>query len=134
MYPLLKGLLKEGLVKSGRDEARGVAKNYVLTKKGAKELNEVRQMIAGVGRKELVMSRLFSELLPGQVFVPMMVRRYRDGTEVFRQKASELPESERTPLLKELRLAMESQLAWIDRQLDASTPAAVMRSKVKPQV
>ena len=122
MYPLLKGLLKEGLLKVSAPGSRGASKTYALTSKGRRELNKTRRLIAGAGRKEPVMGRLFSDLLPGSVYVPVMVRRLRDGADVFKQKVGEVPEEERTPLLRELRLVLESQLDWIDSQLALLSP------------
>jgi DNA-binding PadR family transcriptional regulator len=123
LYPLLKSLLKEGLVKLSGGSGRGVSKTYSLTPRGRRKLDEARRMIAGVGRKEPAMGRLFAELLPGTVFVPMLLRRVRDGADVFKQKVAELPEEERTPLLRELRLALGTQLEWIDSELTKVGPA-----------
>jgi DNA-binding PadR family transcriptional regulator len=120
MYPLLKGLLKEGLVKVTTSKGRGGIKTYALTPKGRRELEETRRLIAGAGKKEPVMARLFSELLPGSVFVPMMVRRFRDGAEALRLKASEIPVEERDLLLRELRFVLASQIDWIDSQLSSA--------------
>jgi DNA-binding PadR family transcriptional regulator len=131
MYPLLKGLLKEGLVRVAPSEGKGGSRAYVLTAKGTTELEETRRLIAGAGRKEPVMARLFSELLPGSVFVPMMVRRFRDTVEVLRQKAAEIPPEEREPLLSELRFVLASQIDWIDSQL-ASTRAGRTKPKRQP--
>jgi len=117
MYPLLKGLLKEGLVKVARSSGRGGSKIYSLTSGGEAELERIRQQFAGAGKREPVMVRLFSDLLPGSVYVPMVVRRYRDAAEVLRQKVSEVPQPERTALLQEFRLFLESQIGWIDSQL-----------------
>ena len=132
MYPLLKGLLKEGLVKSVGGRRKGAVKAYALTPQGLQEIERVRAMIAGAGRREPVMARLFSDLLPGGVFVPMMVRRFRDGEENLRKKFTEVPESERGRLLREFRLALESQIAWIDSQLSpASTTSPRPRAAKK---
>lgn len=122
MYPLLKSLLKEGLVKISGG-SRGVSKVYALSPKGKRNLDDARRMIAGVGRKEPVMGRLFAELLPGSVFIHMMVRRWRDGVEVFRLKVAEVPEEERVPLLEELRVVLKSQLDWIDSQIPPAVPS-----------
>jgi len=131
MYPLLKGLLKEGLVKIATSKGKGESKTYVLTPKGSKELEETRRLIAGAGRKEAVMVRLLSELLPGSVFVPLVVRRFREGVEVLKQKATEIPVDEREPLLRELRFLLASQIDWIDSQLSPSGPR---RTKAKRQL
>jgi len=121
MYPLLKSLTREGLVKVSGRGGKGVSKTYVLTSKGRRELEAVRKLVSGAGRREPVMSRLFSDLLPGSVFVPLMIRRIRDGAEVLKLKASEIPPGERIPILRELRTVLEPQIEWIDSQL---TPEA----------
>ena len=117
MYPLLKSLVKEGLAKVTKESGRGVSKTYALTPKGKQNLDEARQIIAGAGKKEPVMSRLFAELLPGEIFIPMIVRRFRDGADVFREKVDEIPKEARIPILREFRLVLGSQLEWIDSQL-----------------
>jgi len=127
VYPLLKSLEREGLigaVGTGRGRRRGASRAYSLTRKGRKRLDEVAKMIAGAGRKEAVMGRLLADLLPADVFVQMMVRRFREGGEAFRQKLAEIPQAERTRLLQELRLVFASQLDWVDSQL-ASLPKSV---------
>jgi len=120
MYPLLKSLLKERMVRVVGQTGRGVSKIYALSSKGRHELEEARRLIAGAGRKEPVMGRLFSDLLPASVFVPVMVRRIRDGAEVLKEKVAEVPGDERASLLKELRAVLGSQLDWVDSQLALS--------------
>jgi DNA-binding PadR family transcriptional regulator len=129
MYPLLKSLHREGLVKAESGRGRGAAKNYSLTTKGRRELEQIRGMMAGAGRKDQVMGRLFSELLPGEVFVPMILRRYRESADTLRQKFSEVPAAERETLLHEFRFLLESQIAWADSQL--GPPVAQVHSRAK---
>ena len=123
MYPLLKSLEREGLVQpvrgKGRITKRGESKTYRLTTKGSRELEQVGRLIEGAGRKEAVVGRLFSDLLPGDVFVAVTLRRLRYGTQHLRQKFAEVPYSERGPLLQELRLVAASLLDWIDSALAA---------------
>ncbi len=117
MYPLLKGLQREGLIASkGRGRSR---KTYVLTSKGDQELSEARKQIAGMGRKDTVMGRLFSDLLPGDVFMAMMIRRFRDSSGFIREKVGQIPAKKRAPILRELRQVLASQVDWIDRELDS---------------
>jgi len=115
MYPLLKGLEKEGLIAS-KERGRS-RRSYVLTRKGEQELAEIRSQIGGMGRKDAVMARLFSDLLPSEIFMPMIVRRIRESTEFIMQKVSETPTETRVRILRELRSILESQLAWVDREL-----------------
>jgi DNA-binding PadR family transcriptional regulator len=117
MYPLLKGLQREGLVRGEKGEGRGSSKTYSLTTRGVREIEQIKGMMAGAGRKDMVMGRLFSELLPGALFVPMILRRYREGSEVLKQKFSEVPPDEKEALLSEFKLHIDSQMAWVDSQL-----------------
>ncbi len=117
IYPLLRELEDEGKIKEAGGAGRARTKAYTLTPKGKRDLEEIRRAVATVGRKESVMMRLFSDLLPGTVFAAMIVNRYREGADVFRQKVSEIPQPERNLLLKELRRLLEGHLEWIDSQL-----------------
>ena len=125
MYPLLKNLVSEGMAKASGGGGKGAAKTYTLTPKGGRELEKMRQVIAGSGRRMEVMGRLFSDLVPGRVFVPMIVNRYREGSEVFRQKVGEIPQPDRDLILRDLRLILESQTQWIDSQLAFSKKKTV---------
>ena len=117
MYPLLKSLVSEGLARSSGSGDRPGTKTYTLTQRGKRDLAEMRRHLSGMGRKEPVMGRLFADLLPGSIYVPMVVRRYRDGSNTFREKVEEIPQPERDDMLKELKLFMEGQIQWIDSQL-----------------
>jgi DNA-binding PadR family transcriptional regulator len=134
VYPLLRGLVEDGFVRSSGDDGRASRKAYSLTSRGERELQEIKRTMAAAGRKERVLTRLFSDLLPGSVLVPMIVGRFREGTEVFRQKVMEIPQPDRDSLLKEFRLLMETQLQWIDSQLErrvqASRPPARSRGRL----
>jgi hypothetical protein len=116
MYPTLKGLVSDGLVKVARGATAG-RKEYVMTTEGHRALREMREKIAGLGRKERVITRLFSDILPPPVFVPLVLNRYREGAQQLREKMSEIPLPERVVYLKELKLFMETQVGWVDSQL-----------------
>ena len=116
MYPTLKGLVSDGFVRVARGSLSG-RKEYVMTAEGLRTLKEMRERIAGLGRKERVIARLFSDILPPPVFVPLVLNRYREGAQQLREKMSEIPLPERVVYLKELRLFMETQIGWVDSQL-----------------
>ena len=116
MYPTLKGLVSDGYARVARGTISG-GKEYVMTAEGRKALREMRERIAGLGRKEKVVAQLFSDILPPPVFVPLVLNRYREGAQQLREKLSELPLPEREAYLKELRLFMEIQIRWVDSQL-----------------
>jgi DNA-binding PadR family transcriptional regulator len=122
MYPLLKNMVTEGLAKHSGERGKGSTKQYLLTPKGRRELDQMRHLMAGKGRRVEVMGKLFSDLVPGKVFVPMMINRYREGAEVIRQKFGEIPEPERDLTLRELRLVLEAQIRWIDSEIGQTVP------------
>ncbi len=117
MYPTLKGLVSDGLVRVAPGNMISGAKAYMMTAEGHRTLREMRERIAGLGRKERVIARLFSDILPPTVFVPLVLNRYREGAQQLREKLSEIPLPERVAYLKELRLFMETQIGWVDSQL-----------------
>lgn len=121
IYPMLKGLVSDGLSKTAEQGAPG--KSYAISPKGRKELEEMRARLSNMGRRERVLSRLFSDILSPTVMVPAMVGRYRDGNELFRKMISQLPRPEREYHLREVKLFLESQVQWIDSQLE-ETPLA----------
>lgn len=117
VYPLLKGLVREGLARTGGSKGRTGSRTYVLTPRGKRDLEEIRKTISGMGRKDRVLMNLISEILPGRTYIRMMLNRYREGIETFKEKVGEVSEDERDLALMELRLLVESQIQWIDSQL-----------------
>jgi DNA-binding PadR family transcriptional regulator len=124
MYPLLKGLVSAGLARAVPAKKGSGTKAYHITSRGRKDLDEMREGLASTGRKERVLVRLFSDLLPASEFVPTMINRYKEGFELFRRKIPEIPQMEREAHLKDLRLLTESQVQWIDSQLEGLRPQA----------
>jgi len=128
MYPLLASLVDEGLASPKSSGAKG-RKIYALTAKGRKELGNLQRVISGMGRKEGVMARLFADILPPDVFVSMVIRRFREGSSTFRQKVDALPEPERSEVLKDYRLLLEAQANWVDMKLGEGASALSMGRK-----
>ena len=127
MYPLLKGLATDGLAKAVSEKRGPAHKTYLITQAGERELNEMRANLTGIGRKERVVGRLLSDLLPASTFVPMMITRYKEGMEFFRHKFSEIPQPDRDTYLKELELVSESQAYWARSQLKGKKVGARKR-------
>ncbi len=121
MYPLLRSLVQEG-ISSVKEGPKLAEKTYRITPKGRRSLEEMRRHFSEMGRREPVMARLFSDLVPDQAYVTMVVRRQRDGAVVLRGKMAGVKEPERTAYLKELKLHTEAQLDWINAELAAGRP------------
>lgn len=116
MYPLLKSLTREGLLKPVRGKDGG-GKAYAITPKGRRALENMRRTITGFGRKEGVMGRLISDLLPADMFVNFVLMRIREGNTVFREKVAELKTTERLTVLKEYVSLLEDQKRWAEVEL-----------------
>lgn len=119
IYPLMKSLVSDGLAKVSHETKGSKTKAYQITNKGHRELDKMRGIMTGMGGRERILGRLFSDLIPASSFVPTMVTRFREGMELFRKKISEIPEPEKDLYMKDLRLHLDSQIQWIDSQLSA---------------
>ncbi len=117
VYPLLKGLVAGGLAKKTGPLGNAGSRKYMLTAKGRQELIETQRTIASKGNMEKALMALFTDVLPGKVYIEMTLRRYKRGAEVFKQKVAEVSKSDREMALKELRVFFEAQMRWIDSQL-----------------
>ena len=125
VYPLLRSLLKDGLLERVGSPEDGVTVKYSVTKKGRQELEEMQRTLASAGRRERVMVRLFADLLPAEAWAAAFVNRGREIFDVFREKVSQIPQPEREAMLKEARMMLESNIAWVDSQLRPKKRIAV---------
>ncbi len=119
IYPLLKSLVREKLV-AQNDKASGTSRvSYAITKSGSEELESMREHMGSLGRKERVVLRLVSDLIPRETLVQVLLARAREGSEFMRSKIGELPEPQRTAALKELVTISENLLDWARSDLTA---------------
>jgi len=117
VYPLLRSLVKEGLLdKSGPE---GSTVKYAVTKRGRQELEEMQRSLASAGKRERVMIRLFADLLPADVWAGAFVNRGREIFDVFQEKISQIPSPKREATLREARSMLEGNIAWVDSQLQS---------------
>lgn len=120
MYPLLRTLLKEGLLERSKKSDRGPVE-YRATRKGRQELEEMRRTLASAGKRERVMVRLFADLLPAEVWAAAFVNRSREVFDIFQEKILEIPHQQRERTLREARMVLEANMSWVESQLKAKT-------------
>ena len=118
IYPLLKSLAREKMVTSSGKKSKTSRVTYTITESARREIKSMYAGMATFGRKERVMMRLVSDLMPNSALVPILLNRAREGSEFLRSRISELPEPERVPAMKELRSITENQLDWIKSVLE----------------
>jgi len=117
VYPLLRSLVKEGLLERVGTEATSTTVKYSVTKKGRQELEEMQRMLASAGKRERVMIRLFADLLPAEVWASAFVNRGREIFDVFQEKISQIPQPQRNAMLREARMMLDGNISWVDSQL-----------------
>jgi DNA-binding PadR family transcriptional regulator len=117
VYPLLRSLVKEGLLEKAGPDQTGATVRYSVSKKGMQELEEMQRTLASAGKRERVMIRLFADLLPPEVWVSAFVNRGRDIFDVFQEKIIEIPQPQRDAALKEAKMMLETNMAWVESEL-----------------
>ena len=117
VYPLLRSLVKEGLLEKLSSADAGTVVKYSVTKKGKQELEEMQRTLASAGKRERVMVRLFADLLPADVRASAFVNRGREIFDVFQGKISQIPQPQREATLREARIMLEGNIDWVDSQL-----------------
>lgn len=121
IYPLLKTLVREKLVTPSQKTPRAsrtTRVSYTITPAAKRELEAMHAGMASFGRKERLIMRLVSDLMPNITFVPVLLHRARDSAEFLRTAIAELPEPERTSALRELGSLAENQLDWVRSSLE----------------
>ena len=131
IYPLLKSLAKENLVQATDKLTKTSRVSYTITPLGTAELDAMRAEMASFGRKERVIMRLASDLMPGQTLVPILLNRARDSSEFIRSKIAELPDPDRTAALRELSTITENQWDWVRSKLEPQRPAKTLRKPIR---
>jgi DNA-binding PadR family transcriptional regulator len=117
VYPLLRSLVKEGLLERVGPEDAGATVKYSVTDKGRQELEEMQRTLVSAGKRERVMIRLFADLLPAEVWATAFIHRGREIFDVFQEKISQIPASQRETTLKEAKMMLETNISWVDSQL-----------------
>jgi DNA-binding PadR family transcriptional regulator len=117
VYPLLRSLVKEGLLEKSGSAEDGATVRYSVTKKGKQELEEMQRTLASAGKKERVMIRLFADLLPPEAWASAFMNRGREIFDVFQEKISQIPQPQRDVMLKEVRSMFDANISWVDSQL-----------------
>jgi DNA-binding PadR family transcriptional regulator len=117
VYPLLRSLVKEGLLEKAGDVDVGTTVKYSVTKKGKQELEEMQRTLASAGKRERVMIRLFADLLPADVWASAFVNRGREIFDIFQERITQIPHPQREEMLREARMMLDANISWIDSQL-----------------
>ncbi|HEX2614708.1 MAG TPA: PadR family transcriptional regulator [Nitrososphaera sp.] len=121
-YPILKKLLKEGMIKvdsSAREDTRRV---YHITPKGLGELRAAKQTLANYGERWQALRGLIAELIDADHMEKFIVEgskgHFQFTQDIFNKNMKNIPSPELEYILKEYTLNLERQLGWARQVLD----------------
>jgi len=133
LYPILKKLVSEGLIKAEPEpSAEATRRVYQITPKGVESLAHAKEMFANFQQRFGSLRRLFIDLIDPEnlatFFVDGSNRQFQMAQEMLESKQDEISPADLEYILKEYTLNLERQMNWANRMSNRS------RSKVAPTV
>ena len=130
LYPILKKLVSEGLIRSDMVTTQEPTRRvYQITPKGIEELKKSKEIFTSFQHRWGFLRKLFIELTePEQLanfFVEGSNRQFQFAQEMLESKAGKIQESEIEYMLKEYALNLERQLNWTNRMIAQLKPTFV---------
>jgi DNA-binding PadR family transcriptional regulator len=130
LYPILKKLVSEGLIKADPSSAEEPTRRvYHITPKGTDELAKSKEVFASFQHRWGFLRKLFIELIDPEhladFFVDGSNRQFQLAQEMLESKADKLPDSEVEYILKEYALSLERQLNWTNRMVSQLKPGMI---------
>lgn len=141
LYPILKKLVSEGLIKGEEEPSEEATRRvYHITPKGVESLAHAKEMFTNFQQRFGSLRRLFIELIDPENLVTFFVdgsnRQFQIAQEMLESKYDKIPPSDLEYILREYSLTLERQINWTNRMLNRSKPkpAPIIRPRtVKPQ-
>jgi len=141
LYPILKKLVSEGLIKADPEPSDEATRRvYHITPKGVESLAHAKEMFTNFQQRFSSLRRLFIELIDPEnlatFFVDGSNRQFQMAQEMLESKQNKIPQTDLEYILKEYTLNLERQMNWANRMLNRSRPnlTPTTRTKtVKPQ-
>ena len=137
LYPILKKLVSEGLIKAEPEpSAEATRRVYQITPKGVESLAHAKEMFANFQQRFGSLRRLFIDLIDPEnlatFFVDGSNRQFQMAQEMLESKQDKIPLSDLEYILKEYKLNLERQMNWADRMLNRSKPRLAPTARQKP--
>src|SRR5881296_44273 len=133
LYPILKKLVSEGLIKAEPEPSDEATRRvYHITPKGVESLGHAKEMFTNFQQRFGSLRRLFIELIDPEnlatFFVDGSNRQFQMAQEMLESKQNKISPADLEYILKEYTLNLERQMNWASRMSNRS------RSKVGPTV
>src|SRR5437899_1586167 len=129
LYPILKKLVSEGLIKADPEPSEEATRRvYRITPKGVESLAHAKEMFTNFQQRFGSLRRLFIELIDPEnlatFFVDGSNRQFQMAQEMLESKQNKISPADLEYILKEYTLNLERQMNWAVRMSNRS------RSKV----
>ena len=124
VYPTLKKLVKDGLIKtsSKSKSSESSQRVYEVTPEGSKCLKEGKDMLGNAGKRWSAMRGIFVELMDPSHLSAFLVEgskaNFQMSREIIDSKISKLSSNEAEFALKEYSLYLDRQLRWTKAKLE----------------
>ncbi len=136
LYPILKKLVSEGLIKAEAESSGEATRRvYQITPEGVESLAHAKEMFANFQQRFGSLRRLFIELIDPEnlatFFVEGSNRQFQMAQEMLESKSEKMSQGDLEYILKEYLLNLERQINWANRMLNQtkSKPAPTLRAK-----
>ena len=129
LYPILKKLVSEGLIKADPEPSNEATRRvYQITPKGVESLAHAKEMFANFQQRFSSLRRLFIELIDPEnlatFFVDGSNRQFQMAQEMLESKQNKISPADLDYILKEYTLNLEKQMTWANRMLNRSKSKA----------
>src|SRR5438445_9193742 len=133
LYPILKKLVSEGLIKAEPEPSDEATRRvYHITPKGVESLGHAKEMFTNFQQRFGSLRRLFIELIDPEnlatFFVDGSNRQFQMAQEMLESKQNKISQADLEYILKEYTLNLERQMNWANRMSNRS------KSRVAPTV
>lgn len=137
LYPILKKLVTEGLIKAEPEPtAEATRRVYQITPKGVESLAHAKEMFTNFQQRFGSLRRLFIDLIDPEnlatFFVDGSNRQFEMAQEMLESKQDKIPPSDLEYILKEYVLNLERQMNWANRMLSRSKPRLAPTARPRP--
>ncbi len=137
LYPILKKLVSEGLIKAEPEPTEEATRRvYQITPKGVESLAHAKEMFANFQQRFGSLRRLFIELVDPEnlatFFVDGSNRQFQMAQEMLESKQDKISAADLEYILKEYTLNLERQMNWANRMLNRSKPRLAPTARQKP--
>ena len=132
LYPILKKLVSEGLIRADSSSEEDTRKVYQITPKGVEELAKSKEIFASFQHRWGFLRKIFIELIDPEhladFFVEGSNRQFQMAQELLESKASKVPENDVEYMLKQYALNLERQLNWTNRMINELKPKPIAQT------